>query len=580
MLRDEFKQLSAIFAVFFCCVTAGAYDFKVGEIFYNITSETELTVEVTYESWSAADGYVSSYTGDIVIPSAVVCNGKNYTVTAIGRNAFAGCVNVASLSVPGSVTNVYDYAFKNCTSLTKLRLEDDSTMLSFGCNPSEHQGLFNDCPLESIYLGRNFEYSQPYGTSHTTSPFNQQDALTSVTIGNSVTDICMYAFSCCTALQNVTIPGSVKNLGHGAFYKCSGLTSISIPESVKSMHDYLFDGCTALKSVTLPNSIAVIPYAAFRDCTSLTAISIPMSVVELEGYAFVNCNSLRSITIPNNVKTIGPDAFCNCEKLLSVYIGDGVSEIGDRAFIYCEYLKNVTFGKGLKTIGESAFENCCMVENLTLPDSLTIIGARAFMGCEILSEIFIPESVKEISRDAFSYTALEEVTIGAGVELIGPDAFYMCEKLKTVVIGKSVKNIKEDAFDGCEAVTSIYSHIPADSLCEVLERAFSGIDKNSCVLYVPKGAVNKYSTTRGGRDFFNIMEFESTAIDDVIKDSEISVTANGVSVAGCECEAVAIYAANGALVVKINEFEGGEILLDKGVYIVRVGNKTTKVVIE
>ena len=77
MLRDEFKQLSAIFAVFFCCVTAGAYDFKVGEIFYNITSETELTVEVTYESWSAADGYVSSYTGDIVIPSAVVCNGKN-----------------------------------------------------------------------------------------------------------------------------------------------------------------------------------------------------------------------------------------------------------------------------------------------------------------------------------------------------------------------------------------------------------------------------------------------------------------------------------------------------------------------
>ena len=33
MLRDEFKQLSAIFAVFFCCVTAGAYDFKVGDFF-------------------------------------------------------------------------------------------------------------------------------------------------------------------------------------------------------------------------------------------------------------------------------------------------------------------------------------------------------------------------------------------------------------------------------------------------------------------------------------------------------------------------------------------------------------------
>ena len=40
---------------------------------------------------------------------------------------------------------------------------------------------------------------------------------------------------------------------------------------------------------------------------------------------------------------------------------------------------------------------------------------------------------------------------------------------------------------------------------------------------------------------------------------------------------VTIYSTSGALVEKIDSYAGEEIVLDKGVYIVRVGNKTMKV---
>ena len=50
--------------------------------------------------------------------------------------------------------------------------------------------------------------------------------LTSVTIGNKVTSIGSYAFYNCSKLPNVTIPSSVTSIGSYAFYNCSNLTSL------------------------------------------------------------------------------------------------------------------------------------------------------------------------------------------------------------------------------------------------------------------------------------------------------------------------------------------------------------------
>jgi hypothetical protein len=55
------------------------------------------------------------------------------------------------------------------------------------------------------------------------------------------------------------------------------------------------------------------------------------------------------------------------------------------------------------------------------------------------------------------------------------------------------------------------------------------------------------------------------------------ITAGGIQFTAAEGKAVAIYTAGGALVEKIDSYAGEEITLDKGVYIICVGDKAVKV---
>ena len=68
------------------CTGVHAYDFEKDGIYYNVTSLTDLTVEVTCEEEYASE---NSYRGDIVIPEQVEWNGKTFTVTGIGAFYFS-----------------------------------------------------------------------------------------------------------------------------------------------------------------------------------------------------------------------------------------------------------------------------------------------------------------------------------------------------------------------------------------------------------------------------------------------------------------------------------------------------------
>ena len=240
-----------------CTTVATAHDFEVGGIYYNIWSETDKTVEVTFKGTTYSE-YSNEYTGGVVIPQSVTYNGSTYSVTSIGEFAFRGCTGLTSVEIPNSVTSIGEFVFRGCTGLT------------------------------------------------------------SVEIPNSVTSIDYYAFADCTGLASITIPNSVTSIGDHAFRGCTGLTNIEIPNSVTSIRDYAFADCTGLTSVVIGNSVTSIGDHAFYQCSGITSIEIPNSVTRIGPYAFFYCSGLTSITIPSSVTSIGYHAFYNCIGLTSI----------------------------------------------------------------------------------------------------------------------------------------------------------------------------------------------------------------------------------------------------------------------
>ena len=92
---------------------------KIDGIYYNIFSDE--TAVVTYGE--------EKYSGDVVIPSSITVEGKEYTVTSIGKDAFNACRSLTSVIIPDSVTAIGDGAFKGCFGLTFITIPDSVTSI-------------------------------------------------------------------------------------------------------------------------------------------------------------------------------------------------------------------------------------------------------------------------------------------------------------------------------------------------------------------------------------------------------------------------------------------------------------------
>lgn len=571
---EQLKRIIIFFQLLLPFVSVKAYDFSVDGFYYNIISDDDELVEVTYKY--IGYGESSILIGDQIIPEKVTYNGKTYMVSAIGEYAFNFCTKLKSVVIPSSVTTIGDRAFYECNSLTH------------------------------------------------------------VNIPTSITDIGAYAFHFCYKLETIHIPESVQNIGHLAFCKCTKLNNIdvsednvyyssmegvlyskdystlitypldktdknfNIPSTVKSITSMAFDGCSNLTSVYIPESVIDLGliWCIFTDCPKLAAISVDSNnscykavdgvLYSKDGTIIYRCPEAKIYSnniIKDNVRIIGIGAFNGCRNIASMIIPNSVEIIDHYAFMGCENLKKVEFPETTINIGSYTFQNCTGLTEFNMPKSVVLIepyygtfngcsnlenviiesqiesiGEVMFNGCTNLKNVVLPNSLRTIEAAAFNHCiSLTSFNIPNSVISIGDQAYRWCSGLTSVEIPKSIEYIGNHAFIDCGNLSTVY--YKTTEPITVNNNIFDNSLYEKATLYVEVGGLRQASSTSPWMYFNNIKESGFGDIRDVIADFNMEAP-------------IEVYNLNGTKVANCTNN------LPTGIFIIRQGNVNRKVVVK
>lgn len=191
-----------------------AYDFEVDGICYTVTSFENFIVEV--------DGFKSTKSGVVELPSKVEYNSKVFSVTCIASVKGA---NIETVKIPDSITEIKSVAFSN-TSIKYLDIPDN------------------------------------------------------------IVNIGIYAFEGCKSLESIRISRNVSVLSYGLFKDCTNLKKVEWHPLESSKIEYeSFENCISLKSFTIPSTCYKVGNKyrnnsngdhkiAFNNCSSLDTLII------------------------------------------------------------------------------------------------------------------------------------------------------------------------------------------------------------------------------------------------------------------------------------------------------------------
>ena len=111
-------------------------------------------------------------------------------------------------------------------------------------------------------------------------------------------------------LTTIIVGDRVTEIGNSAFRHCARLRTVDLPEGITRIENGTFDGCVRLQTIEIPEAVTSIGVGAFSSCMKLYTVILPERVNSLGNAAFSNCASLHSIIIRNKTPfAIGTSVF-------------------------------------------------------------------------------------------------------------------------------------------------------------------------------------------------------------------------------------------------------------------------------
>ncbi len=522
-------------------------EFRVDGIGYWIKNSDEVAVDAScYSDYSMLT--------DVVIPSTVSHEGKEYKVTEIDGWAFSQSPNLKTLKISENVSYIGRDAFQRCPNLEKVYLPSTLTGIveyAFAGN-SKLTSIYSSIPAdklfaisENVFLGVDKDACKLYIPNGSIDAYKAAEGWNQFTNMPEMITPGYYTIRSMMSFDD----GDIKALSIARLEGAEGLEWINWYSLLNPSNQYIFNDSRFLWKVESVNG-SDDEYRLVNMFTGNSFGGVEKGwTTELKDYiTLTNFDFIRNGTAPVTGKSVSAYAiraahqsnndfaYIHCDwhsngaggagygigwektALASQWYFEPVDEETANKWMYGQFKVN---GIGFNIISSDEVEVAPNIyseyNRLTHAEipatvsfegksyKVTNIDYEAFWSRENLKSVTLPSSLRSLEQGAFSCTGISELRIPEGVTSLGQYVADNCPNLETVYLPSTLTYIGSWAFENNSKLTSVYSNIPASKLFAVGGGTFYGANAN-CTLYVPMGAAETYRATEGWKQIPNITE--------------------------------------------------------------------------
>ena len=490
------------------------------------------------------------YSGHIIIPETIDCDGQTYTVTSIkgaywrghgniDDGAFERCDGLISITIPKSITSIGYNAFNSSNSLKAVYISD----LAAWCK------IVFECQGNNSRLGDGLPTANPLHIAH--DLYLNGELISELVIPDDIKEVSVFSFVGCS-ISSVVFHKQFKSIGIRAFDDCNNLKDVfcysprispygSLPNSVyehsftnpenKTLHirerysNYylskqgLFQGCgwdlfgktEFIDGIDFTLSFNVDDKLYYQEIMEVGEPIKPATEPTKTGYVFSGWIDIPEI-MPANDLVINGYLIPNTYKLTYMLNGKEYKVVDVKCGESVTPEPNPV-RKGMTFSGWKNVPNTMPAIDVIVTGSLSWSRLSKDDVIYLVSDTILNHASIIESKNAHGDIILEETVNIDGYEyvlnVIGANAFNGCKSITSFVIPSTITSIEERAFANIGKLNDVT--IYAENVPETDRTAFeNSYIEDYVTLHVPGSAIKKYKETAPWKNFKEIVAIEGT----------------------------------------------------------------------